>query len=68
LWPAAERFDDAHSASDRQILVVFAIMMLGLWAATQWAAMLPLSPEFGPRWFRLGYLLAYRPWNSSVRG
>jgi type IV secretion system protein VirD4 len=46
-----------------QILVVFAIMALGLWAATQWAAaMLAYQPELGPHWFRLGHLPVYRPW------
>jgi type IV secretion system protein VirD4 len=46
-----------------QILVVFAIMMLGLWAATQWAAsMLAYQPELGPPWFELRGLPLYRPW------
>ena len=34
-----------------QILVVFAIVIAGLWAATQWAAaMLAYQPELGPAW------------------
>ncbi|HEY1145721.1 MAG TPA: conjugal transfer protein TraG [Allosphingosinicella sp.] len=46
-----------------QILVVFAILMLGLWAATQWAAaMLAYQPELGPAWFELRGLPVYRPW------
>ena len=46
-----------------QILVVFAIMMLGVWAAAQWAAsMLAYQPELGLPWFRLGTLPFYRPW------
>jgi type IV secretion system protein VirD4 len=46
-----------------QILVTFAIMVLGLWAATQWAAaMLAYQPELGPPWFELGQLPVYRPW------
>ncbi|WP_114955143.1 conjugal transfer protein TraG [Sphingosinicella terrae] len=46
-----------------QILIVFAIVLLGLWAATQWAAaMLGYQPELGPPWFRLGELPLYRPW------
>jgi len=46
-----------------QILVVFAIMTLGLWAATQWAAcMLAYQPQLGPHWFGLGTLPVYRPW------
>ncbi|MES2137385.1 MAG: conjugal transfer protein TraG [Pseudomonadota bacterium] len=46
-----------------QILVVFAILMLGVWAATQWAAsMLAYQPELGPAWFELRGLPVYRPW------
>jgi type IV secretion system protein VirD4 len=47
-----------------QILIVFAIVILGVWAATQWAAaMLGYQPELGPPWFRLGALPVYRPWD-----
>jgi len=46
-----------------QILIVLAIMVLGVWAATQWAAlMLAYQPELGVPWFRLGDLPLYRPW------
>jgi type IV secretion system protein VirD4 len=46
-----------------QILVVFAIVLLGLWASTQWAAaMLAYQPELGVPWFMLGELPVYRPW------
>jgi len=46
-----------------QILVVFAIMALGVWAATQWAAaMLAYQPELGLPWFELRGLPFYRPW------
>lgn len=46
-----------------QILIVFAIMMLGVWAATQWAAsMLAYQPQLGAPWFTLGGLPFYRPW------
>ena len=46
-----------------QILVVFAIMMLGVWAATQWAAaMLAYQPGLGPAWFELRGVPFYRPW------
>ena len=46
-----------------QILVVFAIVFLGLWASTQWAAtMLAYQPELGAPWFMLGELPVYRPW------
>ena len=46
-----------------QVLIVFAIMLLGLWAATQWAAaMLAYQRELGPRWFSVGGLPLYRPW------
>src|SRR5262245_43359163 len=46
-----------------QILVVFAIVLAGLWAATQWcAAMLGYQPELGPAWFHVGAHPFYRPW------
>lgn len=44
-----------------QMLVVFAIIMAGLWFATQWAAAaLAYQPELP--WFRLGNLPVYKPW------
>ena len=47
-----------------QILVVFAIVLAGLWAATQWAAaMLAYQPELGSAWFHVGRLPVYRPWS-----
>ncbi|MGE5562095.1 MAG: conjugal transfer protein TraG [Bacillota bacterium] len=47
-----------------QILAVFAIMLLGLWASTEWAAaMLAYQPQLGARWFELGSLRVYRPWS-----
>lgn len=46
-----------------QILIVFAIMMLGVWAATQWAAsMLAYQPELGAPWFFVSNRPFYRPW------
>lgn len=46
-----------------QILVVFAIVLLGVWAATQWAAaQLAYQSELGTPWFRLGDLPVYYPW------
>ena len=46
-----------------QILIVFAIMLLGVWAAPQWAAaMLGYQPRLGAPWFGLGGLPLYRPW------
>jgi type IV secretion system protein VirD4 len=46
-----------------QILIVFAIMVLGVWAATQWAAaMLGYQPELGAAWFLLDGHRIYRPW------
>jgi type IV secretion system protein VirD4 len=46
-----------------QILVVFAIVIAGVWAATQWAAaMLAYQPELGLPWFRLGTVPLYHPW------
>ncbi|SEH12567.1 type IV secretion system protein VirD4 [Sphingopyxis sp. YR583] len=46
-----------------QILAVFAIMIAGVWAATQWcAAMLGNQPELGSPWFRLFDIPVYEPW------
>jgi type IV secretion system protein VirD4 len=46
-----------------QILLVFAIMALGVWAATEWAAaMLAFQPRLGPCWFYLADFPIYRPW------
>ena len=46
-----------------QILVVFAIVIAGLWVSTQWAAaMLAYQPELGNAWFRLFGTPIYRPW------
>jgi type IV secretion system protein VirD4 len=46
-----------------QIIVVFAIVILGVWAATQWcAAMLDYQTQLGAPWFVLFGWLVYRPW------
>jgi type IV secretion system protein VirD4 len=46
-----------------QILIVVAIMVLGVWVASQWAAaMLGYQPRLGAPWFLLGELPIYRPW------
>jgi type IV secretion system protein VirD4 len=46
-----------------QVLVVFAIVIAGVWAATQWAAaMLAYQPQLGPPWFTLFHTPIYRPW------
>jgi type IV secretion system protein VirD4 len=46
-----------------QILIVFAIVILGVWAATQWAAaMLGYQPELGPPLAIIGHLPIYLPW------
>jgi len=46
-----------------QILIVFAIMVLGVWAATQWAAsMLGYQASLGPAWFSVRAWPLYRPW------
>lgn len=46
-----------------QILLVFAIIIAGLWAATQWAAaMLGHQPQLGAAWFELFGMPVYRPW------
>ena len=47
-----------------QILVVLAIMTLGVWAATQWAAaMLAFQPELGEPWSVVAGWPLYRPWS-----
>ena len=46
-----------------QILIVFAIVIAGVWSATQWAAaMLAHQPELGGPWLTIGDLPLYRPW------
>ncbi|QNM83309.1 conjugal transfer protein TraG [Sphingomonas sabuli] len=46
-----------------QILIVFAIMVFGVWAATQWAAqMLGHQPELGRPWAMLAGYPLYHPW------
>jgi type IV secretion system protein VirD4 len=47
-----------------QILIVLAIVVAGLWAATQWAAaMLAHQPELGLPWFTFRGIPFYRPWS-----
>src|SRR3546814_1207744 len=46
-----------------QIFVVFAIVILGLWAATQWAAsMLGYQAQLGAPWTIAFDTPIYRPW------
>ncbi|MBR2270645.1 conjugal transfer protein TraG [Sphingobium sp.] len=46
-----------------QILVVFAIVLLGVWAATQWtAAMLGYQEQLGAPWTIAFGIPVYRPW------
>ncbi|MDO7843549.1 conjugal transfer protein TraG [Sphingomonas immobilis] len=46
-----------------QIIVVFAIVLAGVWAATQWAAaMLAYQPELGRPWLIVGRTPVYQPW------
>jgi type IV secretion system protein VirD4 len=46
-----------------QILIVFAIVLAGLWAATQWcAAELGHQPRLGPAWFVVLSWPVYHPW------
>ncbi len=45
-----------------QIIVVFAIVIAGVWAATQWAAaMLAYQPQLGPPWFIAFEIPIYPP-------
>jgi type IV secretion system protein VirD4 len=47
-----------------QILIVFAIVLAGLWAATQWAAaMLAYQPQLGSPWALVAGVPVYRPWS-----
>jgi type IV secretion system protein VirD4 len=46
-----------------QILIVFAIVILGVWFSTEWcAAQLDFQPRLGPPWFGLIGLPIYYPW------
>ena len=46
-----------------QILIVFGLVIGGVWAATQWAAaMLAYQPELGSPWAIVAGLPIYRPW------
>ena len=47
-----------------QILIVFAIILLGVWVATQWAAaMLGYQGALGVPWFEVFGIPIYRPWS-----
>src|SRR3546814_20473849 len=51
-----------------QIIVVLAIVIAGLWAATQWAAaMLAYQTQLGLPWFTLFHTPVYQPWRSEER-
>ncbi|WBO24328.1 conjugal transfer protein TraG [Sphingomonas abietis] len=46
-----------------QIFVVFSVVLLGVWAATQWAAsMLGYQAELGSPWYVVFGMPVYRPW------
>ncbi len=50
-----------------QILVVFAIVISGIWFATQWAAAhLAYQPELGAPWAAIGGIPIYHPWSLFV--
>jgi type IV secretion system protein VirD4 len=50
-----------------QILIVFAIMVLGVWASTQWAAaMLGYQAQLGSAWFRFADVPVYHPWQIFI--
>jgi type IV secretion system protein VirD4 len=47
-----------------QILVVFLIVVAGIWFATEWAAWkLAWQPELGSPWFFVGRWPVYHPWS-----
>jgi type IV secretion system protein VirD4 len=46
-----------------QIVIVFGLVLGGIWLATQWAAAeLAYQPELGAPWFLLDGVPIYRPW------
>src|SRR3546814_10791888 len=46
-----------------QIFIVFLIVILGVWGATQYcASALGYQPELGPAWFTLFDTPVYKPW------
>lgn len=50
-----------------QILIVFAIMILGVWFATEWcAAQLDFQARLGTPWFELIGVPVYFPWQLFV--
>jgi hypothetical protein len=49
-----------------QILVVLAIIVAGIWSATQWAAALAYQPQLGEPWLLLLGMPVYRPWSIFV--
>ena len=45
-----------------QVIIVFLIVLAGIWGATQWtAAALAYQPELGPPWIMLGDWRIYPP-------
>ncbi|ESQ78705.1 conjugal transfer protein TraG [Asticcacaulis sp. YBE204] len=50
-----------------QILIVFAIALLGVWTATQWAAaQLAYQQQLGPAWAVWWGVPVYRPWQLFI--
>lgn len=50
-----------------QILIVLLTALLGVWAATQWAAIqLGFQSQLGPAWFGFFGLPVYRPWQLFI--
>jgi type IV secretion system protein VirD4 len=50
-----------------QIMIVFAIMILGVWTSTQWAAaMLGYQVRLGLPWFEFAGFPIYRPWQLFI--
>jgi type IV secretion system protein VirD4 len=46
-----------------QIIIIFAMILAGIWSATQWAAaMLGYQSELGTPWFMLFTVPVYHPW------
>ena len=46
-----------------QVIIVFTIIIAGVWSATQWAAhALDYQPSLGAPWVMLGEIPVYKPW------
>src|SRR6266403_5191975 len=55
--------DDQQSVLVGQILIVFTVVIAGVWFATEWCAWeLGFQPRLGEPWFRVLSVSIYFPW------